>query len=93
MNKLELSSIGRGGATHAERKDECLFAVNTTCCVISGLVVHYVLTPAVVNRKELYLNISHWYSRCHGSPGGAGGERHFIHMVHITVQTTRGDNG
>jgi hypothetical protein len=46
----------------------------------------------VVNHKELYVTYLLFFP-CHGGRGGAAGERHLIHMVYITVQTTKGDDG
>ena len=47
------------------------------------------LTLAVANHKELYFNYL-WFSRCHGGPGRAAGERHFIHIVYTTVKAIGG---
>ena len=47
------------------------------------------LTSAVVNHRVIYFNTQLWFPHCHGSPGVAAGEHHFIHIVYITLQTTR----
>jgi hypothetical protein len=50
------------------------------------------LAPAVVNSKVLCFNTYLWFSRYQGSPGGAAGKRHFIHIMYISMQTTESDD-